>query len=194
MSKTSSRRDFCRFSLATGCMAAFSRPLQAKDAGEKEHFCDELVKNKQDEVWAQELKEKIRLLVKLREKLGDDVVKITRQHTAGKIEKEYAEKAIEKRDLSAVKSQLWDGLPKDQFEFKKIQDSAERLEYRVTRCALADLLKDLNQPELAYALICAWDEGFCKGINPGITFTRTETLMQGNDCCNHTYELKRTNV
>jgi len=32
--------------------------------------------------------------------------------------------------------------------------------------------------------------GFCEGLNPAIEFTRTKTLMQGDDCCDHAYALR----
>jgi hypothetical protein len=44
--------------------------------------------------------------------------------------------------------------------------------------------------EIGYAFYCAWDDGFCRGLNPKMTFTRTRTLMRGDDGCDHTYTLE----
>lgn len=194
MNENVKRREFIKLSLASGCLTAFGKTALAEDVKNTELSCDQQLKRKQDDVWAGELKEKLGLLKKLKKKLGDDVVNITSQHTADGLEKKYAEMKIEKRDLNAVKSLLWDTLPKDQFKFENIEDSEERLEFRVSKCFLADLVKELDAPELSYALICAWDDGFCRGVNQDMKFTRTKTLINGDDCCNHTYELKKMDI
>jgi len=59
----------------------------------------------------------------------------------------------------------------------------------VTRCFLADEAAAHGMPELAHAFYCAWDEGFCQGLSPKISFIRTQTLMNGDPCCDHAYEL-----
>jgi hypothetical protein len=56
----------------------------------------------------------------------------------------------------------------------------------------AELAKKIGGEEIGFALTCAWDYGFCRGLNPEIKFTRTKTLMMGDDCCNHTYRLPKT--
>lgn len=72
-----------------------------------------------------------------------------------------------------------------------VEDTPERLQARVTRCRWAEeLKKDGNDGELGFALLCAGDIGYCAGLNPGMKFSRTKTLMMGDDHCNHTYELK----
>ncbi len=59
----------------------------------------------------------------------------------------------------------------------------------MNRCFPAEAAAKHKMPELGYAFYCAWDEGFCQGLNPKIRFTRTKVLMNGDVCCNHTYEL-----
>ncbi|MBN1379206.1 MAG: L-2-amino-thiazoline-4-carboxylic acid hydrolase [Gammaproteobacteria bacterium] len=194
MSNKAHRREFFKISLATGCLATILRPSLAADTAIALSSCEEEIKQAVQDAKNKERNDKISLLSKIRNKCGDDVVKVTRQYTADKVQKKYTDKEIEKRDLSAVKSQLWERLSNDKYAFEKVKDTDEYLEYKVTRCHLAESVKELNEPELAYASICAWDEGFCRGINPNIKFTRTKTLINGDDCCNHTYELKRTDI
>jgi len=191
MSNSENRRDFLKLSLATGCVAAVSTPALADTTAEASSDCDTRIRQAQRDQRDREMRETVTLLGKIRDKLGDDVVKITAKHTSDKIEDRFKNRELAARDLSAVKSLLWDNLPQDRFTVEKIEDSDERLEFRVTRCQIADTLKDLNQPGLAYALNCAWDEGFCKGLNPNMQFIRTKTLINGDEYCNHTYVLKK---
>ncbi len=186
------RRNFIKLSLASGCMIAVSKPVLADQ--ESELSCEQRISDRTWKVRNNQIKDKIRLLRKLRKKFGDEIVSITKGHTMDTVEEQYADMKVEKRDLSAVKSLLWDGLPADQFTVEKIADTEEYLEYRVDRCAIADAIRSLNEPELGYAVVCAWDDGFCKGVNPDIKFTRTKTLINGDDCCNHAYELKRVDT
>ena len=186
------RRDFVKLSLASGCMIAVSKPALADK--EPELSCEQQISDRTWKARNNQTKDRIRLLRKLRDKFGEEVVSLTRDHTADRIEKQYSSMEIEKRDLSAVKSLLWDGLPVNQFTVENIVDTEEHLEYRVKRCSIADAIRSLNEPELGYAVVCAWDDGFCKGINPDIKFTRSKTLINGDDCCNHSYELKRMDI
>ena len=186
------RRKFFKLTLATGCLAAFGKSALANNSAEPD--CNEKINRKADEVWLQELHAKIRLLKKLKEKLGDEVTQIAMRHTVSNVEKQYSEMDIQKRDLDAIKSLLWDTMPKEKFEYRKIKDTGAHLEFRVSRCRIAEAVRDLNEPELAYALVCAWDEGFCRGLNSNIKFTRTKTLIRGNEYCNHTYELEKTDA
>jgi hypothetical protein len=191
MTEKTPRREFIKLTLATSCLSAISYAALGSDKEKQDLSCEERIKKKQDETWAWGLKQNIQLLAELKKKFGVEVAEITRQHTAGNIEKQYTEMKIEKRDLQAVKKLLWETLPEGDFEFRKVSDTEEHLEFRVTRCKLAEMLHEYNEPELGYALVCAWDEGFCRGVNPEMKFTRTKTLMMGDKYCNHTYELKK---
>ncbi|MFW9789019.1 MAG: L-2-amino-thiazoline-4-carboxylic acid hydrolase, partial [Candidatus Thorarchaeota archaeon] len=37
---------------------------------------------------------------------------------------------------------------------------------------------------------CNEDEHIVAGFNPSIKFSRTKTLMEGHDCCDHCYVMK----
>jgi hypothetical protein len=98
---------------------------------------------------------------------------------------------LPKRDLEGIKTLLWDRLD-DRFEYEVLEQTPRRLRFRVTRCQPADKLRQLDAAEFGFAHQCAFDEGFCRGLNPAIKFTRKKTLMQGDDCCDHVYELPET--
>jgi fumarate reductase iron-sulfur subunit len=95
---------------------------------------------------------------------------------------------LERRDLDTVMELLSDQMG-DLSEFTVEERSPKRLRIRVTRCSFAEEMRRLDASDIGEAHYCAYDQGFCEGLNPTIRFTRTKTLMAGDDCCNHTYVL-----
>jgi hypothetical protein len=124
-------------------------------------------------------------------RFGPGVVDTIQQTTVagGKASMEAA--PVPSRDLPAVKSLLWDRLPAS-IEWRVVESTPTRLRFEVTKCALAEAMRRHGAPELGYAYNCAYDLGFCAGLNPRLRFTRTKTLMMGDAVCDHTYELDET--
>jgi hypothetical protein len=58
-----------------------------------------------------------------------------------------------------------------------------RVGCKVTRCKWHEVLKDFNDPELEYAVICHYDFEAAKCHNANFALTREETLAQGHACC-----------
>lgn len=81
---------------------------------------------------------------------------------------------------------LWEPLREDGFEFT-IERTPGTAELRVTRCPLADLAERTGLHDWVYHLACATDFYTTPAFSPGIEFTRTKTLVQGHNCCNHRY-------
>jgi hypothetical protein len=59
------------------------------------------------------------------------------------------------------------------------------VEARVTRCLWAQTFREAGAADIGYATICHPDFFSCTAFNPKIHMTRTKTLMQGDDHCNH---------
>ena len=74
-------------------------------------------------------------------------------------------------------------------KFKKLEDSDTRQAYCFTSCMWADVYKELGAPEIGF-WICEGDGPAAKASNPSIGFSRTKTLMQGDECCDHVYYVK----
>jgi fumarate reductase iron-sulfur subunit len=89
-----------------------------------------------------------------------------------------------------MKTLLWDRLGPPSFVYELLEKTEETMHFRVSHCFIAEEMRKHGAPEIGFALFCASDYGYCQGLNPRIKFTRTKTLMQGDDCCNHAYELK----
>lgn len=64
------------------------------------------------------------------------------------------------------------------------------VELKYTECICATIFREAKASDIGYAAICHGDFAVAQGFNPKIKLTRTKTLMQGDDCCNHRYVLE----
>jgi L-2-amino-thiazoline-4-carboxylic acid hydrolase len=132
-----------------------------------------------------------RHLQKLQEKFGSGVLEVVKNTMIENAKQDMARSPIpkEQRNLDAVRA-LYKSFPED-VTSTWIEDRSDRLKARVTRCRWAEEFKKAGVPgEIGFALVCSYDYGYCAGLNPEMKFSRTKTMMQGDDHCDHTYELK----
>ena len=66
-----------------------------------------------------------------------------------------------------------------------VEKTASALEVRVKRCLWAQTFRDAQAADFGYAMVCHTDFAAAPAFNPGRRMTRTKTLMQGDDHCNH---------
>ncbi|MFC2099666.1 L-2-amino-thiazoline-4-carboxylic acid hydrolase, partial [Candidatus Bipolaricaulota bacterium] len=71
-----------------------------------------------------------------------------------------------------------------------VEDTPQAFELRVTECLWAKTFREMGAADLGYLLLCHTDYADCRGFNPKITLTRSKTLMQGDDCCDHRFVWK----
>lgn len=64
-------------------------------------------------------------------------------------------------------------------------------DFDVTRCRYAEMYRALGIPELGIVLSCGRDGAFSEGFNPHLKLTRTQTIMEGDPCCDFRYRLQR---
>ena len=81
---------------------------------------------------------------------------------------------------------LWDPLKAQGFEYTAQRESGSA-EFRVTRCPVHALAEKTGMHDWLYHLACATDYYTTPAFSSKIHFTRTKTLMQGHDGCNHRY-------
>ena len=120
---------------------------------------------------------------------GEQILAVVAQHTIEQTRARLAAADLNHRDLDAVMELLWDQIVPGT-EFVVEERTEECLRLRVTKCLFADEMLRLGAADIGDAFYCAYDYGFCQGLNPAIEFSRTRTLMNGDDCCDHTYRLK----
>jgi hypothetical protein len=75
-------------------------------------------------------------------------------------------------------------------EWIKLEDSDTRQAYRFTRCMWAEAFRELNAEDIGFWVLCQGDASLASSFNPLIGFSRSKTLMMGDDCCDHVYYLK----
>jgi predicted ArsR family transcriptional regulator len=121
-------------------------------------------------------------------RFGEGVVAAIQETTATRARSSLQSATVAQRDLDAVKALLWDRLG-ERFQVQLVERTPRTLKFRVTRCPYAERMRQLDAAKLGFAYYCAYDIGFCEGLNPAIRFSRTKTLMMGDDCCDHSYTL-----
>lgn len=67
------------------------------------------------------------------------------------------------------------------------EDTPRKLTLHVTECLRAKVFKEMKATDLGYVLFCHPDFAYAEVCHPNIKMRGTKTLMQGNDCCDHTF-------
>jgi len=137
-----------------------------------------------------EMAERAGLFRELVDRFGSGVLDVVSQRTIEQTQARLETADLERRDLDSVMELLWDQMVPGT-EFVVEERNSEVLRLRVTKCLFADEMRRLEAADIGDAFYCAYDYGFCRGLNPAIRFTRTKTLMNGDECCNHTYKLEK---
>ncbi len=75
-------------------------------------------------------------------------------------------------------------------EIEMIEQSADRLDFNVTRCRYAEMYRALGMEDLGASLSCQRDYALIEGFNPEVELTRTQTIMQGADFCDFRFRRK----
>ncbi len=70
------------------------------------------------------------------------------------------------------------------------EPSAQRLCFRVTYCAYAEMYRQLGIPKWGRILSCQRDAAFIQGFNPNVDFRRTQTLLEGAPYCDFCYAVR----
>jgi hypothetical protein len=93
----------------------------------------------------------------------------------------------EGKTLDDLVRTLWHSWDEGEYTIESIPDGVQ---VYVTKCPMADAFRLIGKSNLGIQLFCNEDYHIVEGFNPCIQFTRTKTLMEGDDCCNHRYKLK----
>ena len=140
------------------------------------------------------LREKVLLLQALEKEFGIGVRIITREERARSVRSKWEEVAKHAAGVSIkdLIETLWEPLQqKGIVQYKIISLEDERTCLEVKSCLFAKIVEELNIPNTwGYDLYCSDDEHIVKGFNQNIEFSRSKTLMENYDCCNHCYRMK----
>ena len=67
--------------------------------------------------------------------------------------------------------------------------SRDELVFRITKCAYAEFFRELDEPEIGALLTCEADIHEVEAVGSGVTFERSQTLMQGGGYCDFRYRM-----
>lgn len=124
------------------------------------------------------------------EKFGPEVIEVVEDEKGKKMRKEWSEIAKSKEDnsLDSLVKSVWN-TRLDLFEASIDKKTDDMVQMKVTRCVFAEIAKDIGATDWGYRLFCKDDPHMVAGFNPKIEFSRSKTLMQGDDCCDHCYKI-----
>lgn len=133
--------------------------------------------------------QQIMLLNALQDRFGEEVARVVEQANTELIFRKFLAHLPEgKRSCDDLLAILWEPLRRHGTEFT-VARSEHGMRITCTACPWATLYRQLGGAEWGYRLYCAADAPLVARFNPDIAFTRTKTLMEGDDCCNHSYIL-----
>ncbi len=78
----------------------------------------------------------------------------------------------------------------DALQIEYLERSADRLDFNVTRCRYAEAYAAMGLRDIGGLLSCNRDGEFCRGYDPRIRFSRTQTIMEGAEFCDFRYALE----
>lgn len=76
-------------------------------------------------------------------------------------------------------------------EYKVVEATSTSAAANITRCKYAEMYRKHGIEKFGYQISCARDFYLFEGFNPEIKFTRTQTIMEGADFCDFSFELKK---
>lgn len=80
----------------------------------------------------------------------------------------------------------------DAMSIELLEQSETTLAFRVVKCRYADMYCKAGVQHYGMLLSCNRDFAMIQGFNPDITLSRTQTIMEGNPCCDFRYTLQRS--
>jgi predicted ArsR family transcriptional regulator len=138
-----------------------------------------------------EFKNRVDDLNALRQEFGERVVEVVLAARAKKVEQMWHNIALEhgKNNIEGLRETLWAWVQQAGFEFT-FTETDEGTQFCVTKCPLAEMAREIEAADWGYTCFCADDPHIVAGFNPAMDFRRTKTLMEGHDCCDHSYYMR----
>jgi L-2-amino-thiazoline-4-carboxylic acid hydrolase len=100
---------------------------------------------------------------------------------------EMAKRAPGGADLESFKAiqHLW--TKDDALTIEVLADGPGVFDFNVKRCRYAETYRAMGLGAIGDLLSCGRDGAFCEGYAPGVTLTRTQTIMGGASHCDFRY-------
>ncbi|WP_152053352.1 L-2-amino-thiazoline-4-carboxylic acid hydrolase [Tautonia marina] len=78
-------------------------------------------------------------------------------------------------------------------EIELLEQSAERLDFNVTRCRYAEMYHRLGLGTLGASLSCCRDAALASGFDPEIKLSRSQTILEGAPFCDFRFRRASSN-
>ena len=119
--------------------------------------------------------------------VSEFIEEISIMQTKKTVEKNPVENFSQFKEV--FKKQMTSEFMKNSSSFTIVEDSDEKLEFNFSECLWAESMKKLGfDGEKGYKICCKADFAMATAFHPNVKLTRTKTLMQGHESCNHCYE------
>ncbi|XMB65922.1 L-2-amino-thiazoline-4-carboxylic acid hydrolase [Mycoplasmatota bacterium zrk1] len=138
-------------------------------------------------------KDRMSILKYIQDNINVDINPVIEGYCKKSVRNYWKGLAEQKTDhsIQALVKHLWDEHCKPSgFEYE-VEVTDEGVQMKCTYCPLVDEAKESGGTEIGYSCFCATDPAIVEGFNPNIGFKRTKTLMEGDECCDHFYYLKK---
>lgn len=137
------------------------------------------------------LKDTVKMLEAFKERFGDGAAEVTDRLTAERSFKEgqALAEALGSNTIGDLIRELWESALPSGLEYTS-EKTENGVQMKCTKCYIHEMAKELGITEWAYHLFCVGDPYFVKGFNPKMGFTRTKSLMEGHDHCNHHFYME----
>lgn len=186
MNTYNTRRDFLKAALFSGCAWPSFRLL-----GQTNNKYEERLMQMRVRYHRGLAEERAVLFKKLITRYDSGILDVVREFIIQDAKKSLQKAVLLKRDLDTVLEVLWKP-SSDLLVYQVEQKTPEFLKLRVTWCLFAETMRKQDATDIGLAFYCAYDYGFCEGLNPKIQFTRTQTLMEGHAHCDHKYVFRQS--
>lgn len=148
-----------------------------------------------EQVFAAAYQSDVQIMNALAKKIGKEkfikMLKDASAETAAAGSKQLA-KSLPKNDLAGFVSVLKkpDYFWKHALTLEIVEDTETTFEVKITECIFDKTFHDFKAPDIGYAMVCHADFAMARAYNPKMKLTRTKTLMQGHDFCNHRWVME----
>jgi hypothetical protein len=120
---------------------------------------------------------------------AQDIIRIAVANSAVTQGKAFRAAHDHEPDLQDFASHLHLWEKDNALERELLHESADRLEYNITRCEYANMYRQMGLGHIGHLLSCNRDASFCVGYSKNIELTRKQTLMDGAEFCDFRYRL-----
>jgi hypothetical protein len=94
-----------------------------------------------------------------------------------------------RRKWAAMQGALTE-ITEQEVTFDRHRRDEKVLEFDITSCRFAEFFRALGEPELGALLVCQTDVDIAAAGDGDVSFSRSQTIMQGAPCCTFRYKFE----